>query len=80
MPLSRDKTGGGTEANGSRSLKYCGNCYLNGAFTMPGLTVDQMIERVRGKMKEMGFPGFLSGFFTRNIPKLERWRNPPQRG
>jgi len=25
-------------------------------------------------MKEMGFPGFLSGFFTKGIPKLERWR------
>jgi len=75
MPLSRDKNGGGTEANGSRSLMYCSNCYKDGRFTMPDLTVDQMIDRVKGKMKEMGFPGFLTGFFTKNIPKLERWKN-----
>jgi len=25
------------------------------------------------KMKEMGFPGFLAGFFTKGIPKLKRW-------
>ena len=75
MPLSRDKNGGGTEANGSRSLMYCSNCYKDGRFTMPDLTVDRMIDRVKGKMKEMGFPGFLTGFFTKNIPKLERWKN-----
>lgn len=74
MPLSRDKTGGGTERDGSRSIMYCGNCYRNGAYTLPNLTAGEMIERVKGKMKEMGFPGFLTGFFTRRIPKLERWK------
>ena len=77
MPLSRDKNGGGTEANGAKSLMYCSNCYKDGRFTMPDLTVDQMIDRVKGKMKEMGIPGFLTGFFTKNIPKLERWKNRP---
>jgi len=75
MPLSRDKNGGGTEANGTRSSKYCSNCYKNGKFTLPEITVEQMIERVKGKMKEMHIPGILSGFFTRNIPDLERWKD-----
>ena len=26
-------------------------------------------------LKEMAFPGFLAGFFTRRIPTLERWKN-----
>jgi hypothetical protein len=30
---------------------------------------------VKNKLKEFGFPGFIAGFFTKNIPKLERWKN-----
>jgi hypothetical protein len=30
---------------------------------------------VRLKLAEMGFPRFLCGFFTRKIPKLERWHS-----
>lgn len=41
---------------------------------MPHLNVDDMKARVKIKMLEMGVPGFMTGFFTRNIPKLNRWR------
>ena len=74
MPLSKDKEGGGTEANGTKSTMYCSHCYQQGKFTLPGITVQEMQDRVKERMKEMGFPGFLSGFFTRGIPKLERWK------
>ncbi len=74
MPLARDPKGGGTETNGSKSTMYCSNCYQNGKFTLPDITVDQMIERVRGKMKEMHIPGFLAFFFLRKIPTLKRWQ------
>jgi hypothetical protein len=40
---------------------------------MPDVSVEQMQQRVRDKLREIGFPGFLAGFFTRRIPKLERW-------
>jgi hypothetical protein len=73
MPLSRDEKGGGTEADGTRSTMYCSHCYQNGKFTSPDMKMEQMIERVRGKMKEMHIPGFLMFLFTRNIPKLKRW-------
>ena len=76
MPLSRDEKGGGTESNGARSATYCSHCYQNGAFTLPDLTVAGMQDRVKEKMRGMGFPGFLAGFFTRGIPKLERWKRP----
>lgn len=73
MPMSRDEKGGGTNADGSKNGTYCSHCYAGGKFTMPDLTVDQMKERVRGKMKEMGFPRVLSWVFTRKIPNLQRW-------
>ena len=41
---------------------------------MPDLTAAQMRERVKGKLKEFGMPGFVAGFFTRKIPALERWK------
>lgn len=74
MPLSKDEKGGGTETDGSKSIKFCSHCYENGKFTNPEITLDEMEILVKGKMKEMGFPGFLAGFFTKGIPKLERWK------
>lgn len=74
MPLKRDEHGGGTEADGSRSTMYCSHCYQNGRFVLPDITAAQMQTRVAEKLTGMGFPGFVSGFFTRGIPKLERWQ------
>ncbi|MBF8294955.1 MAG: hypothetical protein HW389_1500 [Bacteroidetes bacterium] len=73
MPLLKDPQGGGTEANGSKSTMYCSHCYQQGKFTLPNITVDQMKDLVKGKMKEMHIPGFLAYFMTKNIPKLKRW-------
>jgi hypothetical protein len=74
MPLSKDPQGGGTEANGSKSPMYCSHCYQGGKFTLPDLTVGQMQDRVKSKMKEMRIPGFLGYFFARKVPKLKRWQ------
>lgn len=73
MPLRKDRLGWGTNAGGSRSVTYCSHCYKDGRFTWPDITMAEMQEPVRGKLKEMGFPGFVAGFFTRGIPRLERW-------
>jgi hypothetical protein len=75
MPLKRDEKGGGSNADGSLSLLYCSKCYVAGEFTRPDMTASEMQALVKGKMKEMGFPGFLAAFFTWNIPKLDRWKN-----
>ena len=74
MPMKRDALGGGTEADGSKSAKFCSHCYADGKFVLPDLTVDEMKLRVKGKLREFGIPGFLTGLFTRGIPKLERWK------
>jgi len=74
MPLKKDPKGGGTNKDGSISNKYCSHCYENGIFLQPDITAQQMQEFVKNKLKAMGFPGFLAGFFTKGIPKLERWK------
>lgn len=72
--MRKDELGGGTNADGSTSLMYCSKCYQEGNFTRPNMTVDEMKALVKGKLQEFGFPGFIAGIFTRNIPKLERWK------
>ncbi len=73
MPMSRDEKGGGTNADGSRSGKYCSHCYAYGQFTVKDITAEQMQRLVRQKLREHGIPGPLGWFLTRGIPKLERW-------
>lgn len=75
MPQNKDEKEGGTNSDGTKSLMYCSRCYLNGKFTRPDITVKQMQDLVKEKMKEMGFPGFLTPLFTMGIPRLERWKN-----
>jgi hypothetical protein len=73
MPMKRDEKGGGTNADGTKSGKYCSHCYENGAFTEPNITAGQMQESVKAELKRKGFPGFVAAFFARDIPKLDRW-------
>ena len=75
MPLKRDENGGGTNKDGSRSTMFCSHCYKDGQFVFPDITVGEMQTRVREKLTQFGFPKFLSGFFTRGIPKLARWNS-----
>ena len=75
MPMKKDVHGGGTNADGTKSKMYCSKCFENGKFKNPDMTVGQMQVLVKGKLKEMGFPGFIAGWFTKGIPKLERWKN-----
>ena len=77
MPMNKDPKRGGTETDGSKSAKYCSHCYENGGFTQPDMTVEEMKQLANEKMKEMRIPGFVGWFFTRGIPKLERWRAGP---
>ncbi len=74
MPLSKDEQGDGTNADGSKSTEYCSRCFKDGKFCNLDMTVEQMQELVKGKLKEMHFPGFLARYFTKNIPTLKRWR------
>ena len=73
MPLKKDKMGGGTNIDGSKSALYCSYCYIHGRFQNINIdTPKKMQEFVKEKLKNMGFPGFIAAFFTWNIPKLKR--------
>ena len=52
--MKKDPAGGGTNADGSRSGKYCNYCYAEGAFYNPDWTASQMQQFVKDKLKEMG--------------------------
>ena len=71
MPL--DGKNNGTEADGSRSQKYCSLCYENGKFKDPNMTMEQMQDIVVGALKAKHWPGFLAKFASKKIPHLERW-------
>jgi Putative zinc ribbon domain len=73
MPMGRDPLGGGTNADGTITPEYCSRCYRGGRFTDPDITASEMVLRVRGKLKEMHFPGFLARRMSRDIPTLRRW-------
>jgi hypothetical protein len=46
---------------------------LGGAFTDPSLTAEQMMERVRGKLRERHIPGLLANAIVKDILSLGRW-------
>lgn len=73
MPLSKDPNHGGTNADGSKSDKYCSYCYVNGKFTFEG-TVKEFQEHCRVKMIEGGYNKFIAWLFSRGIKRLERWK------
>ena len=74
MPLKNDTKGGGTNADGSISEKYCSYCYENGDFRYKG-NVKDFQEFCRVKMIEGGHSKFTSWLFTRGLKRLDRWKN-----
>jgi len=73
MPLSKDPQGGGTNADGSKTEKYCSYCYVNGDFKFKG-NVIEFQEHCRTKMIEGGHSRFTAWLFSRGLKRLERWK------
>ena len=74
MPLNKDPQGGGTNADGSKSDKYCSYCYQNGAFIHECDDVKEFQEYCRKAMIQAGHNKFLAWLFTRGMSRLERWK------
>ena len=64
----------GTEKDGSASHDYCKYCYLNGEFTTPGITLDQMIDRMNKLMDKNKVPEDLLEAAISRLPNLKRWK------
>lgn len=75
MPLSKDPQNGGTEADGSKSLKYCSYCYQDGEFFYKGNDAKEFQNFCKDKMIESGSNRLVAWLFTRGMKRLERWKN-----
>ena len=75
MPMEKDPEHGGTNADGSRSLKFCSYCFTMGSFNDKFTRSGEMVTFVRGKLKEMGYGPVKRWFFSSHIPQLERWKS-----
>ena len=73
MPMNKDPQGGGTNADGSKSVLYCSYCYENGAFKFNG-TVAEFQEFCRQKMIEGGYSRFMAWLLTQGMKRLQRWK------
>ena len=74
MPFEEDPQKGGTNADGSKSLKYCSYCYQNGEFTYKTDEAKEFQEFCRQQMIKGNHNKFTAWLFTREIPRLERWK------
>ncbi len=74
MPLSRDPERGGSEADGTKSDRYCSLCYANGEFRHKGVTAAEFQRHCMAAMRENGMPRIMAWLFTRGIPRLPRWK------
>lgn len=75
MPMNDDPQHGGTEADGTRSAKYCSFCYRDGIFLNPKVdTPRKMQARCIEKLTEHGMSRVTAWLLTRGIPRLERWK------
>lgn len=75
MPMDKDPGNGGTNADSTKTSKYCSYCYQSGSFKDNFTNSGEMVELVRGKLKEMGYGPIKRWFFSSHIPRLERWKN-----
>ena len=75
MPLKNDPEKDVLNLNEVKPKMFCSYCFKDGQFIHPDWNVKQMQDFVKNKMKSMGFPGFIAGFFTKGIPNLKRWKD-----
>ena len=74
MPMEKDPGNGGTNSDGSKTMKYCSHCYQSGSFKDNFTTPGEMVKLVREKLKEMGFGPIKRWLYSMHIPRLERWK------
>jgi hypothetical protein len=74
MPMDMDPEHGGTNADGTKSLKFCSYCFTSGQFNDNFKTSKEMVTLVKGKLQEMGYGPVKRWFYSSHIPQLERWK------
>jgi len=76
MPLQTKRAGDcrGSEADGSKSQKWCSLCYRDGAFISPNMSLAEMTRIVDDALKRDGHSFPMRFMAKRQLQKLERWR------
>jgi hypothetical protein len=74
MPMEKDPESGGTNADGTKNLKFCSYCYRDGKFNDNFSKPSEMVSLVKGKLREMGYGPLKRWFYTSHISQLERWK------
>ena len=64
----------GTEKNGAVSNEYCDECYNEGEFRYPDLTIDEMKDIVIDEMDSIGASSEKIDVAVKNLNNLKRWR------
>lgn len=77
MPLQTKKAGDcrGTEADGTKSEKWCELCYVDGKFVNPDSTLEEMEVIVDKALKDQGSGRLMRWMAQKQLPRLERWKN-----
>lgn len=75
MPLERTEDLG-TNADASRNMEYCLYCYQKGEFTVPDITLEQMIDKCSHIMSDMKIMDFEEAKKMNSafLPTLGRWK------
>lgn len=73
-PFSKNSNNYFRITGGFYDVKYCTECFENDHFTQPGLTFDDMKQKIISKLKAMQMPGNLDRF-TDRLHTLERWKS-----
>ena len=63
----------GTEKDGTRNSDYCKYCYVNGKFTNPDLTLEEMIDHMMKRMEKDRLPEDVIEIAISRLPFLKRW-------
>ncbi len=75
MSIGIDSTYRGTNADQSKSEKYCSFCYKDGEFLDKGITLQQKIEKNIKIAVTMGIPENQARERAEKVlPALERWK------
>ena len=77
MPLGKEPKGGGTNADNSKSEKYCSFCYHGGKFTDDGITLEEKVNKnIQIAVSMLGMSEGKARELAQSIlPNLERWKN-----
>ena len=80
MPLRRPEDFG-TDVAGYRINDYCRHCFVNGAFTEPAITMEQMLERCVTIMADQHImpAAKARALMEETLPRLKRWKQAVRR-